>query len=34
MSISETIKTTDNKTEKNTTQYDLDGQTANISALS
>ena len=34
MSISEKIKTIDNKIEQNKTQYDLDRQTAKISALS
>ena len=34
MSISEKIKTINNKIEQNKAQYDLDTQTANISALS
>ena len=34
MSISEKIKTIDNKIEQNKIQYDLDRQTAKISALS
>ena len=34
MSISEKIKTIDNKTEQNKVQYNLDGQTAKLSALS
>ena len=33
MSISEKIKTIDNKIEQNKTQYNLDKQTAKISAL-
>ena len=34
MSISDKIKTIDNKTKQNKTQYNLDWETANISALS
>ena len=34
MTVSEKIKTIDNKMEQNKTQYDLDRQTANNSALS
>ena len=34
MSVSETIKTINNKIEQNKAQYDLDKQTAKISALS
>ena len=34
MSITEKIKTIDNKIEQNKAQYDLDRQTAKISALS
>ena len=34
MSISEKIKTTDNKIEQNKAQYSLDRQTAKISTLS
>ena len=34
MSISEKIKTIDNKVEKNKARYNLDRQTAKISALS
>ena len=34
MSISANIKTIDNKIEENKTKYDLDRQTAKISALS
>ena len=34
MNISEKIKTIDNKIEKNKAQYDLDRQSAKISALS
>ena len=33
MTVSEKIKTIDNKIEQNKTQYDLDRQTAKISAL-
>ena len=34
MSISKKIKAIDNKTKQNKAQYDLDGQTIKISALS
>ena len=34
MTVSDKIKTIDNKIEENKTQYDLDRQAANISALS